>query len=53
MKVILRLDLPKYGKNKGIRERGAVGKSNVEIMAELAILEDIETGGKSNQCRYF
>ena len=38
---------------KGIRGRGAVGKSNVAIMAESTPLEDIETGKKSNQCRYF
>ncbi len=38
---------------KGIRGRGAVGKMNTTIMAESTILEDIETGKKSNQCRYF
>mgnify|MGYP006896877737 CR=1 FL=1 len=38
---------------KGIRGRGAVGKSNVAIMVESTPLEDIETGKKSNQCRYF
>ncbi len=38
---------------KGIRGRGAVGKSNVAIMAKSTVLEDIETGEKSNQCRYF
>lgn len=38
---------------KGIRGRGAVGKSNVAIMAESTVLEDIETGKKSNHCRYF
>lgn len=38
---------------KGIRGRGAVGKSNVAIMAESTPLEDIETGKKSNHCRYF
>ena len=38
---------------KGIRGRGAVGKSNVAIMVESTVLEDIETGEKSNQCRYF
>ncbi len=38
---------------KGIRGRGAVGKSNVAIMAESTVLEDIETGQKSNHCRYF
>ena len=40
-----------YG--KGIRGRGSVGKSNVAIMAESTVLENIETGEKSNQCRYF
>ncbi len=47
---------------KGIRGRGAVGKSNVAIMADPSqseqakqstVLEDIETGEKSNHCRYF
>ena len=38
---------------KGIRGRGAVGKMNTAIMAESTVLEDIETGKKSNQCRYF
>ena len=38
---------------KGIRGRGAVGKSNVAIMAESTILEGFETGEKSNHCRYF
>jgi hypothetical protein len=38
---------------KGIRGRGAVGKSNVAIMAESTVLEDIKTGEKSNHCRYF
>ncbi|SHF85480.1 ISXO2-like transposase domain-containing protein [Flavobacterium segetis] len=38
---------------KGIRGRGAVGKSNVAITAESAPLEDIETGEKSSHCRYF
>jgi hypothetical protein len=38
---------------KGIRGRGAVGKSNVAIIAESTPLEDIETGEKSNHCRYF
>jgi transposase-like protein len=40
-------------KDKGIRGRGAVGKSNVAIMAESTPLEDIETGEKSSHCRYF
>ena len=40
-------------KAKGKRGRGAAGKSNVAIMAEAAQLEDIETGKKTSQCRYF
>jgi hypothetical protein len=40
-------------KSKGKRGRGAAGKSNVAIMAESAQLEDIDTGKKTSQCRYF
>ncbi len=40
-------------KSKGQRGRGAAGKVNVAIMAESTPLEDIETGNKSSQCRYF
>jgi hypothetical protein len=40
-------------KDKGIRGRGAVGKSNAAIMAESTPLENIETGEKSSHCRYF
>ncbi len=40
-------------KSKNKRGRGAVGKSNVAIMAESTPLENFETGIKSNQCRYF
>jgi hypothetical protein len=40
-------------KGKGKRGRGAAGKSNVAIMAESTPLEDLETGKKSSQCRYF
>ncbi|MDZ7775577.1 MAG: IS1595 family transposase [Bacteroidales bacterium] len=40
-------------KAKGGRGRGAAGKSNVAVMAESTQLEDIETGKKSSQCRYF
>ena len=40
-------------KAKGTRGRGAAGKSNVAIMAESTQLEDIDTGKKSSQCRYF
>jgi hypothetical protein len=39
--------------DKGIRGRGAFEKLNVAIMAESTVLEDIETGKKLNQCRYF
>ena len=38
---------------KGIKGRGAVGKSNVAITAESTPLEDIETAEKSSHCRYF
>ena len=40
-------------KAEGKRGRGAAGKNNVAIMAESVQLEDIETGKKSSQCRYF
>jgi len=40
-------------KSRGGRGRGAAGKSNVAVMAESAQLEDVETGKKSSQCRYF
>ncbi len=40
-------------KNKGKRGRGAAGKQNVVISAESIPLEDIDTGKKSKQCRYF
>lgn len=40
-------------KSKGKRGRGAAGKTNVAIMAESTPLENLETGIKSNQCRYF
>lgn len=40
-------------KSKGKRGRGAAGKSNVAVMAESAQLENIETGKKTSQCRYF
>lgn len=39
--------------DRGIRGRGAVGKRNVAIMAESTPLEDLHTGKKSSQCRYF
>ena len=39
--------------DKGIRGRGAVGKQNVAVMAESTPLEDMETGKKSRQVRYF
>lgn len=38
---------------KGIRGKGAVGKQNVAIMAESTPLEDIKTGKKEKQVRYF
>jgi len=40
-------------KSKGKRGRGAAGKVPVSVMAESAQLEDIETGKKTSQCRYF
>ncbi|HYQ55744.1 MAG TPA: IS1595 family transposase [Draconibacterium sp.] len=40
-------------KAKAKRGRGAAGKANVSIMAESTQLEDIETGKKTSQCRYF
>ncbi len=40
-------------KSKVKRSRGATGKTPVSEMAEPVQLEDIETGEKSNQCRYF
>lgn len=40
-------------KAKGGRGRGAAGKSNVAVMAESTQLEDVESGKKSSQCRYF
>jgi len=43
----------KIEKAKGGRGRGAAGKQNVAVMAESTPLEDIETGEKSSQCRYF
>lgn len=38
---------------KGIRGKGAVGKQNVAMMAESVPLEDIKTGKKQKQVRYF
>lgn len=38
---------------KGIRGKGAVGKQNVAMMAESTPLEDIETGKKEKQVRFF
>jgi hypothetical protein len=40
-------------KSQGKRGRGAAGKHNVVVMAESTPLEDIETGKKSKQVRYF
>lgn len=39
--------------SKGVRGRGAAGKQNVAIMAESIPLEDLETGKKERQPRYF
>lgn len=38
---------------KGKRGRGAAGKKNVAIMAESTPLEEVETGKRSSQVRYF
>ena len=38
---------------KGIRGKGAVGKQNVAMMAESTPLEDLETGKKEKQVRFF
>lgn len=48
-----RVESSEIEKAKGIRGRGAVGVINTVVMAESTVLEDIETGEKSNQCRYF
>jgi len=40
-------------KAKGKRGRGAPGKQNVAVMAESILLEDVATGKKSKQARYF
>jgi len=47
------VEASEFDRSKGIRGRGAVGKSNVDVMAESTPLENIETGDISNQCRYF
>ncbi len=38
---------------KAKRGRGAAGKKNVAVMAESTPVENLETGSKSNQVRYF
>jgi transposase-like protein len=38
---------------KGKRGRGAAGKKNVAVMAESTPLEEVETGKRSSQVRYF
>jgi len=35
------------------RGRGSQGQRNVGVMAESTILEDVESGEKTSQCRYF
>jgi len=40
-------------KSKGVRGRGAVGKSNVAIMAESTPIEDVDTGKKDRVVGYF
>ncbi len=39
--------------SKPKRGRGSQNKKNVAVMAESTPLEDMETGMRSNQCRYF
>jgi len=39
--------------SKGIRGRGAVGKSNVAIIAESTPVEELETGKQDRVARYF
>ncbi|KPH12283.1 IS1595 family transposase [Chryseobacterium sp. ERMR1:04] len=43
----------KIEQEKGVREKGAVGKQNVAVMAESIPLENLETGEKFKSCRYF
>lgn len=47
------VELSEIGQEKGIRGRGEAGKMSTAISAEATILEDIETGKKSNRFRYF
>lgn len=47
------VDASKLERSKQKRGRGSKTKSNVMIMAESTVLEDIETSKKNNQCRYF
>ncbi len=48
-----KIKFSKIEQEKGIRGRGAVGKSNVAITAESIPLEDIEAGEKSSHSKYF
>lgn len=43
----------KVEQNKAKRGRGGAGKRNVAVMAESTPLEDVDSGDKSNQVRYF
>lgn len=43
----------KIEQEKGTRGKGAVGKQNVAMMAESTPLEDIDTGKKEKQVRFF
>lgn len=43
----------KIEQEKGIRGKGAVGKQNVSMMAESTSLEEVETGKKEKQVRFF
>lgn len=46
------VEASKFDRSKSIRGRGAVGKSNVAIMAESTPLINIETIEISNKLRY-
>ncbi len=47
------IEASKYGDETQKSGRGSKTKSNVMIMAESTILEDIKTGKLERQCRYF
>lgn len=47
------LESSEIEQEKGIRGKDAVGKQSLAMMAERVLLEDIETGKKEKQVRYF